>query len=120
MTDSMRDGFEDITSSAARKLREEADAAAELLSDATGDVRERLRHGADAMQDGMHRARKRLDGASSRVAGAVRESGEYFREHGPRGILKDVEGLVREHPGKALLSMAAIGFLIGRSLRDRE
>ncbi len=120
MSDSIRDTFEDGAAALGGELRSAADRASRHIKDGVDAVSESVDEGADLMKDGMRRTRKNVEAASRRVASAVNDSGDYFRENGPRGVMRDVQGLVREHPGKALLAMAAVGYLIGRSLKQRN
>ncbi len=120
MNESMRDRFDDSTGAFARDVEEGAADASERMRDGAQSIRDRLQDGADAAEEGLRRTKHGVASAGSKVANAVRDGGDYFREHGAGAILKDVEGLVREHPGKAMLGMAAVGFLIGRSLKQRS
>ncbi len=120
MSDSILDAFEDGAATLGRDLREQADTAARHLNEGIARASEKLDDGREAVEEGITRARKRVDGATRRAARAVSDSGEYFRTNGPRGVMRDVEDLVREHPGKALMAVAAVGVLIGLGLKRRR
>lgn len=106
------------------------DIAAEVgteLEDASRQVRrgfERvgasLDDGADKLKDGIRHTREGMRTARTKAADVLGNSTAYLRANGARDVLDDVEGLVKEHPGKALLVVAAIGFILGRSLTSRE
>ncbi len=76
--------------------------------------------GADKLKDGIRHTTDGVKSAGKRVSNVIGQSSEYFRANGAKDIIDDVEGLVKEHPGKALLAVAAIGFLLGRSLTSRD
>lgn len=120
MSDTTRDAFEDGASSLADELQNELDDATRHVKEGFTKASESFEEGADVLRDGVRRTRDGVRNASRRVRSAVDDSAEYFRENGPRGAFRDVEGLIREHPGKALLAVAAIGFLLGRSLKQRD
>lgn len=95
----------DMGSSTARKIHDSRDAAAEVLEVA-----------ADSVEDSADRLRKLgHDAAASLSAGA-----RYIRKRKARAVLADVQGLVRAHPGKALVGAALFGFLTARVVRRRR
>ena len=120
MSDPTRDAFEDSASSLADELQNELDDATRHVKESFNKASETIDDGAEALKDGVRRTRDGVKDAGRRVRSAVNNSTEYFREHGTRGAFRDVEGLVKEHPGKAMLAVAAIGFLLGRSLKMRD
>ena len=80
----------------------------------------KLDDGADKLKDGLRHTSDGVRSAGKRVSNVVGNSSEYLRANGLNDMIEDVEGVVRQHPGKALLAVAAIGFLLGRSLTSRE
>lgn len=120
MSDSTRDAFDDSASSLADELQNELDDATRHVKDSFSKASESFDDGAEVLKDGVRRTRDGVKDAGRRVRSALSDSTEYFRENGPRGAFRDVEGLIKEHPGKALLAVAAIGFLLGRSLKTRD
>ena len=79
-----------------------------------------LDDGADKLKDGIRHTRDGVKTAGRKMSDALGSSTEYFRTNSAKAMIEDVEGLVKEHPGKALLVVAAIGYLLGRSLTSRE
>jgi ElaB/YqjD/DUF883 family membrane-anchored ribosome-binding protein len=47
----------------------------------------------------------------------MQEAAGYLREHDAAEIWEDVEGYVKQHPGRAVLVAAAAGLIFGRMLR---
>lgn len=80
----------------------------------------KLDDGADKLKDGLRHTSDGVRSAGKRVSNVVGNSSEYFRANGLNDMIEDVEGVVRQHPGKSLLAVAAIGFLLGRSLTSRD
>jgi ElaB/YqjD/DUF883 family membrane-anchored ribosome-binding protein len=92
----------------------------------------------DAMAEGERRsiAADRLEGAASTVheradelpggprvkefahatADRLSATADYIRDHDARRMMADVETVVKNNPGPALLIAAAFGFVLGRAL----
>jgi ElaB/YqjD/DUF883 family membrane-anchored ribosome-binding protein len=45
---------------------------------------------------------------------------DYVREHDVDGMMKDVETLVKNNPGRSLLAAAVIGFLLGKTFSSSD
>jgi ElaB/YqjD/DUF883 family membrane-anchored ribosome-binding protein len=120
MTDRMQDTLGNTAGKLADDLRDGVDAAKHSMRDRANDMRDVIERASDTVQDGVSDTRRRVKAVGGRLSSAARDTGDYFKEHGVRGAMGDVEGLVREHPGKAMLATAAIGFLIGRALSRRD
>jgi hypothetical protein len=90
----------------ADKIDENRGAAASGLESAAGAIRER----ADALPGG-----ERIASAAHATANAVGVAADYVRENDVKAMLADVQTLVRNNPGVALLSAAALGFLLART-----
>ena len=102
------------------ELGEELDAASRHVRRGFERAGAAMDDGAEKVKDGIRHTKEGVRNATKRVTGAVGSSTRYVRSTGMRDVLDDVEGIVKEHPGKSLLAMAAIGFLVGRSLSSRE
>ena len=120
MSDSIRDAFDDGVESVGRNVRDGADKAARHMHDGLEEATGLFDHGAEVVDDSIRSTRKKMSNAGRRAAGAFNDSTEYFRTNGPRGVMRDVEDLMKQHPGKALVAFAAVGFLLGRSLKSRR
>jgi hypothetical protein len=57
--------------------------------------------------------------AAHATANAMESAADYLRDQDVRAMVSDVRQVARRHPGAALLTAAAVGFLIARSLRRR-
>lgn len=81
-------------------------AAASGLESAAGAIRDR----ADALPGG-----ERVANAAHATADAVGSAADYVRDTDVKSMLTDVQNLVKNNPGVALLTAAALGFLIART-----
>lgn len=109
------------------RMNEFSDELGNELSDASRHVRRSFERagasldvGAEKLKDGIRQTGDSVKGAGRRVSEVVSSSSQYLRSNGLRDVIDDVEGLVKEHPGKALLAVAALGFLLGRTLTSKD
>jgi ElaB/YqjD/DUF883 family membrane-anchored ribosome-binding protein len=125
------------------KLRERGSQAAhaagnlgEKAREMTGQARERVSDAAEAARyrtaDGLDRAAHRLEdmvdgpgvdgggrlsGTAHTLAGGIENTAEFIRSPDVERLRADVEDVVRDNPGRTLLTTFAVGFIIGRLLR---
>jgi ElaB/YqjD/DUF883 family membrane-anchored ribosome-binding protein len=91
---------------AADKIDENRGAAASGLESAAGAIREK----ADTLPGG-----ERVANAAHATANAVGVAADYVRDNDVKAMVADVQKLVKNNPGVALLTAAALGFLIART-----
>jgi ElaB/YqjD/DUF883 family membrane-anchored ribosome-binding protein len=96
---------------AADKVDENRDAAASGLQKAASALHEKAESlpGGEKVSSMAHAAAERMSSTA-----------DYVREHDVDGMIKDVETLVRNNPGRSLLAAAAIGFLLGRTFSSND
>jgi ElaB/YqjD/DUF883 family membrane-anchored ribosome-binding protein len=98
------------------------------LADASSRIQDKaadaFRAGRIATADGLDSAASSLNSGGDRVADlahstadSLKASAKYVRRHDGSRIVDDIESLIREHPGKALLGAAVLGFFAGRVFR---
>lgn len=90
----------------ADKIDENRGAAASGLESAADALREK----ADTLPGG-----ERVANAAHATADAVVSAADYVRENDVKAMIADVQTLVKKNPGVALLTAAALGFLIART-----
>jgi hypothetical protein len=86
----------------------------------------------DSIARGMHSAASTLRARASWLPGrlkvaraahvtanAMDHAANYLHDQDVRGMMADVRQVARRHPGATLLTAAAIGFLIARSISRR-
>ena len=92
---------------AAEKIDEGRTTAAEGLESAASTLHQK----ADALPGGQS-----VKGAAHKAADALDSTANYLRENDVKSMLSDVQKIVKNNPGSALLIAAALGFLVARSL----
>jgi len=90
----------------ADKLDENRGAAASGLESAASTLREK----ADTLPGG-----EKVTKAAHATADAVSVAANYVRENDLQTMVADVQRLVKNNPGPALLTAAALGFLLART-----
>lgn len=91
---------------AADRIDEKRDAAAGGLDSAAAALHQK----ADSLPGG-----EKVASAAHRTAEAVGTAANYVRENDVASMLGDLQQLVKNNPGPALLGAAALGFLIART-----
>lgn len=104
---SARDAVADMAGRAAGTLDQGRVAAADRLASAASAVR----HSSDDLAEGG-----RVRSIAQATADRLSSTADYMRTHDMNRMAEDVEGVVKSHPGPALLAAAAFGFLLGRAL----
>jgi ElaB/YqjD/DUF883 family membrane-anchored ribosome-binding protein len=119
----------DKTASFGKELADRASEAKDLMSDVA-------RTATTKVDEGRSMAADRLDGVASAVQERVGElpggqrvkefasaaadrlstTADYMRTHDAKRMMADVETVVKNNPGPALLVAAVFGFMLGRSL----
>lgn len=92
--------------SAADKVDEHRDAAASGLDKAASALHDK----AESLPGG-----EKVTSFAHAAADRMTSTADYVREHDVDGMMKDVESLVKNNPGRSLLAAAVIGFLLGRT-----
>lgn len=128
---STADTISDAAQNAKQRLSDTAatakEKASELGRQATEQVDAKRGPAADTLENAAAAVHDKADtlpggetvrGAAHAAADKLESTAGYIREHDVRTMISDLEGIVRRNPGPALLSAAAIGFLIGRAFRE--
>ena len=98
--------------------RDVADRAREATDEGRTVVAERLESAASTIEDraadlpGGNRVKEFAQAAADRLG----TTADYMRSHDAKRMMSDVETVVRNNPGPALLIAAALGFLVGRAV----
>lgn len=58
---------------------------------------------------------EKVANAAQATANAVRVAGDYVRDNDAKAMVADVQTLVKNNPGPALLIAVALGFLMART-----
>ena len=93
-----------------RKAAEAIDERKETLAEGMQSAANTLREKADSLPGGEKVAR-----AAHTTADAMERAADYVREQDMQEMLSDAQQIVKRHPGAALLTAAAVGFLLARA-----
>ena len=102
-----KDSLSDMARTATKKVDESRSTAADGLESAASTVYERA-----ADLPGGRRVKEFASAAADRLS----TTADYVRTHDTRRMMADVETVVKNNPGPALLIAAAFGFVLGRAL----
>ena len=97
----------ELTRNAEEKVNQKRQAAAEALQSTAGSLRNKAQSSGEALAN-----------FGSRTADRIQSTADYVRDHDMRGMMGDLEGVVRRNPGPSLIAAAALGFIIGSAMRS--
>ena len=100
-----KDAMSDMARTATQKVDESRSMAADGLDDAASAVKER----AGELPGGQ-----RVKELASAAADRLSTTADYVRRHDAKHMMADLETVVKNHPGPALLVAAIFGFVLGR------
>jgi ElaB/YqjD/DUF883 family membrane-anchored ribosome-binding protein len=107
----LKDRVSDLGRSAADKIDANRRTAASGLENAASALHEK----ADRLPGG-----ERVSSLAHSTAHKMKSTAHYMRSHDVRDMLGDVEEVVKNNPGPALLSAAVVGFLVGRAFSRND
>lgn len=102
-----KDSMSDMARAATRKIDEGRSMAADRLESAASAVQERV-----GELPGAQRVKEYASAAADRLS----TTADYVRTHDAKRMMADVETVVKNNPGPALLVAALFGFVLGRAL----
>ena len=102
-----KDSISDAARAAVKKVDEGRSMAADRLDGVVAAVQERV---------GELPGGQQLKDLASAAADRVSTTADYVRTHDAKRMMADVETVVKNNPGPALLVAAVFGFVLGRSL----
>ena len=97
----------DVAQTATKKVDEGRSMAADRLESAASAVQERV---------GELPGGQRVKEFASAAADRLSTTADYVRTHDAKRMMADVETVVKNNPGPALLVAAVFGFALGRAL----
>ena len=99
------------------KAAEVGQKAADMIDENRGAAAGGLESAADALREKADTlpGGERVANAAHATANAVGVAADYVRDNDVKAMLADVQRLVKNNPGVALLSAAALGFLLART-----
>jgi ElaB/YqjD/DUF883 family membrane-anchored ribosome-binding protein len=104
------------------QMKSKASALGHKAADAVDARRDSVARGIETAAMSLHEHAETLPGgekvarAARAAANTMEAAAEYVRDQDVQAMLSDVRQMVRRHPGATLLTVAAVGFLLARSL----
>jgi ElaB/YqjD/DUF883 family membrane-anchored ribosome-binding protein len=119
VTQNAQDAITGAATAAAQMARSVAHRADEALDDSRGTAAHMLAHTASSIHDGAAHlpGGERVTSAADAAAEGIDVAASYVRKHTTRQMLADLQRLMRRHPEASLLIAAAVGVVVGRSIR---
>lgn len=111
--ENVMDGGTDMESvPSSSKMSQDIQNGLSQADDALGNAQQKA---GDAMHNVRDKVRDKADNVTQRVKSTVSNAQRYVQESDARDMWGDVKELARRNPGSAMVAMAAIGFVLGRS-----
>jgi len=111
MASQVKEKVSDLGQTAAQKIDQNRDKAASGMENAAST----LHTNADRLPGG-----EKVTGMVHDAADRLNSTAEYVREHNMNAMVSDVERLVKNNPGPALITAAFVGFLVGRAFTNND
>ena len=94
--------------------------AAQKVDETRGSTAEALQSTAASLRSGAQSSGEALSSVANRTAEKLESTANYVRDHDFRGMMKDLEEVVRRNPTPSLCAAIGVGFLMGAALRGRN
>lgn len=111
----------------ARKLAETAADVKDKVTDlgrraihGIDDSRETAAQAMDKTASSLHSGADQLSGAAHSAANRLQSSADYVRQTNLKGMVSDVQDIIKRYPGQSLAAAAILGFLLARGLRSGD
>ncbi len=85
--------------------------------DKLDDSRETAAGALDATASTLHTRGDQISGAAHSAANKIHATANYVRQTNLKGMVDDVEDILKRYPAQTLAAAAFLGFLIGRAFR---
>jgi ElaB/YqjD/DUF883 family membrane-anchored ribosome-binding protein len=104
-------------SQAKAKVSEMGQQAADMIDDHRGTAAGGLESAANALHDRADSlpGGDKVSSTAHRAADAMGTAADYVRENDLRSMMSDLQRVVKNNPGPALLTAAVLGFLVART-----
>ena len=85
--------------------------------DKLDDSRETAAGALDATASTLHTRGDQISGAAHSTADKIHATANYVRQTNVKGMVDDIEDILKRHPAQTLAAAAFLGFLVGRAFR---
>jgi hypothetical protein len=114
----------DKIADAASQVRERASefgrSAAQKVDEQRASTAATLKSTADSLRSSGQSSSQAISDAANRTAEKLDSTANYVRDHDFRGMVGDIQRVIRRNPTPALIGALGLGFLLGSALRRRD
>jgi ElaB/YqjD/DUF883 family membrane-anchored ribosome-binding protein len=114
------DKIADAASQVKERASEFGRSAAQKVDESRSGTAATLKSTADSLRSGAQSSGQAISDVANKTAGKIESTADYIRDHDFRGMLTDLEQVVRRNPTPALIGAIGLGFLLGAALRGRD
>lgn len=111
------DKLGDMANQAKEKASEFGRTAVQKMDDGRTSAAESLHSTAESLRTGAQTGSEKISNLATAAADRLESTSSYLRDHDVRGMMGDLEKVVRRNPGPSLIAAAAFGFLLGSAIR---
>ncbi len=94
--------------------------AAQKVDEGRGATAGALQSTANSLRSTAQSSGEAISNVANRTAEKLESTANYVRDHDFRGMMKDLEEVVRRNPAPSLCAAVGLGFLMGAALRGRD
>ena len=116
----LKDKVSDLASDAKAKASELTSNTADAIDKGLHAAGDKLQATADSLRNTGTDGGSRLSDLSHTAASKLEATARYFQDYDTRDLMAQLEQTVRKNPGPSVIVAAAVGFLIGTALRNRD
>jgi ElaB/YqjD/DUF883 family membrane-anchored ribosome-binding protein len=114
------DKIADAASQAKERVSEFGRTAAQKVDEGRSGTAATLKSTAESIRTGAQSSGQAITDVANRTAEKIDATADYIRDHDFRGMMSDLEQVVRRNPTPALIGAIGIGFLLGAAMRGRN
>src|SRR5689334_6884455 len=107
----------DTWNRATEQVNKVAETVDEIGQKAAAHLEDGRVQAAAALETAAYRLEEKADEAKGGIARIARRAGDYLRDNDSKGMMKDVENLVRRYPTQFLAGGIILGFFLARGFR---
>jgi len=85
--------------------------------DKLDESRETAAGALDATASTLHSRGDQISGAAQSAANKIHATANYVRQTNLKGMVDDIEDVLKRYPAQTLAAAAVLGFLVGRAFR---
>ena len=74
----------------------------------------------DKTASALHQTADKVGSAAHATGDTIQATADYVRQTDVKGMMNDVQDLVKRYPGQSLAAAAVVGFLLARGLRGSD